>query len=120
MGSGRLGACAAGDGLAAKRVAEPVRGPDPERRRGPVAEGLPNLSDEVREIRLGDEGIRPEPGMEDLFALRRRTAQCEGGQQVEGFGREVHVATRPQELAGLEVQGEGTELNAHDALLAKT
>ena len=83
-------------GLPAKRVAEPVRGPDERRGAGVVAERLANLGDEVREVGLGDEGVRPETVLQHGLGQDFRTIQHEHRQQLERLGREVNLAVCPR------------------------
>ena len=102
------------DRVAAEGVTEAVDGSNPSRDPGTVVEGGADLGHEVRQVGLGHEGVGPEPLLEDLLAQRRRAVQGERREQVERLRREVHVTPVPYQLTGLEVQGERTELDAHD------
>ena len=98
-------------GLAAKRIAEPVRGPDPHRRAAPVAERFANLGHEVREIGFGDEGVRPQTFLQRRLGEDLRTIEGERHQQLERLGRQMNLAVLPRQLPGVEIEGERAEAN---------
>ena len=78
----------AGPGLRqrlAKRVAEPVDGPDESRPGGIVAERVANLADQIGEVLLDDKRGGPQTLLQIALGDRLRPVGDEDAQQVERF-----------------------------------
>jgi hypothetical protein len=100
--------------IAAKRVAESVRGSNVHRPARGVAECFPNLGHQVGEIRLRDERCRPETFLQGGLGEDLRTIQQERDEQVERLGRKVHLATFTCQLPCVEIEGERAEADPHE------
>src|SRR5262249_55404765 len=102
------------DRIAAERVAERVHRADEARLAGAVGQRPPQLGDEHGQVRVDDEGPRPQLGGEGLPVQDVRPALDEQPQQVEGLGRQMdfHPAL-PAEPTSLRVERELGELNRH-------
>ena len=79
-------------------VADPVNGSDEARRLRFVAERLAHLGDHDRQIRVADEGSRPEPGVQLLFGDRIRPALEQDTEGIERLAGQVHRLPAAQEL----------------------
>ena len=105
------------DSIAAKRIAQSVRGSDVHRRPRGVAECFANFSHEVGKIRLGDERGRPQTLLEDRLGEDLRSIEREYCEQVERLGREMNRPTAARHLPGVEVENERAEDDSHKSSL---
>ena len=78
-----------------------------------VAECFTKFGNEIGEIRLGDERCRPETFLQSGLGKDLRTIQYERGEQIEGLGLEMNLATRACQLPRVEIEGEWAEANPH-------
>ncbi len=77
-----------------------------------VAEGAPDLGDEIGEVRLGDERSRPQP-LQEVRLGQGLGALCdEHRQQLESLGSEVNFHPAAPELARVEIEDKWPEPNA--------
>ena len=106
--------------LTAERIAESVRCSDEKRTSSTVSEGLTNLSDQVREIRLGDERFRPQPLLQHVFRKNLRPIQDQRPQQLESLRRQMDVVASARQLPRVEIEHEWAEAERHGSCLDKT
>jgi hypothetical protein len=106
-----------GDG-SAERVAEPMRRSNESRRTRFIIQGLADLGDKIREIRLGDEGIGPQSFLQDFFGQHFWPLFDEFLQKFECLRREVNRAASARQLPGVVVKHERAKLDRHNATRA--
>src|SRR5262249_34918457 len=102
------------DGLSAERVSARVHGADEARRTRTVGERAAKLGDEDAEVRVDDEGPRPQLGVQGVLVHDVGPVLDEQPQQVERLGRQVDLyRALPAEPTGLGVERELGEVNLH-------
>ena len=79
---------------------------------------FPDFSNEVGEIRLGDERCRPETFLQLGLGEDLWTIEHERREQVERLGCEVNLATSAHQLPGVEVRVNGPKRMRTTALLS--
>jgi hypothetical protein len=72
-----------------------------------------DLGDQVREVGLRDERVRPELLLEDGLGEHLRPLQRERLEQLERLGRKMDVPALTDELPGIGVENERPEANPH-------
>ena len=100
----------------AEGVTKAVRGADPPWRAAAVAERFADLSDQIRNIGLDKECVRPEALLQHGLGEDSWTIHGERGQQLERLGREVNLAMSAHELVRVEIQREWAETNSQAGL----
>ena len=96
-----------------ERVAEAVRGTDKTWRARAIASRLADFRNQIRQIRLGDEGVRPQPLLEFGFREDARAHIDQRGEELERLRRQVHAASITQQLPRIAVERERTEGRRH-------
>jgi carboxypeptidase family protein len=71
------------------------------------------LCDQVREIGLDDERVRPEPLLQIVFGQGVRAIEDQRRQQVERLWREVDLTPVPRQLPRVDIEHERSEAERH-------
>ena len=122
QGSGAFGCSGVRDvkRLTAERIAESVRCSHEKRTSRTVSEGLTNLSDQVGEIRLGNERFGPQPLLQRVLRKNLRPIQDQRSQQLESLRRQVDVVTSSRQLSRVQIEDEWAKAERHGSCLDKT
>jgi hypothetical protein len=78
-----------------------------------VAQGVPHLRHQARQVRFRHEGIRPQPIPDLRLGHGFRPLLEQQVQQLEGLRLEVQLLPSPEELSGFTVERELSECDPH-------
>jgi hypothetical protein len=109
---GRRGRTGHLEGLPAESVAEAVHGPQERGSTRHVAQGLPDLPHQAREVGVGYDGLRPQAVPQLRLGQGTRATLQERAQEVEGLRRDVNGPIRPLQFPAIAVVGPVTEPKA--------
>src|SRR5687768_5570976 len=84
-----------------------------------VPESFANLSDETRQVGVGDERRRPKTFVQLVFRKNTRTVVDEDFEEVESLGRQMHLRSAAKKLSGVRVERHLPKTEFHNRCLAK-
>ena len=91
-----------------------MHGPDVAWRARAIAERGADFSDQRRQVRLDDEGVRPETLLKVRLGNDFRPLRDQRLQQQVRLRREMNLFAVTEELSGIEVERARAERNSHD------